>query len=122
MRIARVTPQLRTTDLASSIRFYTDALGFEVEFTYGDFYAGLSAGGQVIHLKLTDVADPSIAFVEQEEHFHLYLNVDDATAAAEELRGKGVALVRDAHDTDWGTRELILRDDQGHTIYLGQPK
>jgi len=55
MKIAQVIPQLRTTDLDVSIRFYTDRLGFTLDFGYSDFYAGIRAGGHVV------------------EHFHLYL-------------------------------------------------
>ena len=122
MHIRRVTTQLRTTDLAGSIRFYTEALGFELAFTYDDFYAGLQAGTQLLHLKLVDTADPSIAHVDRGEHFHLYLDVESVDTALEELRQHGVAIVRDAHDTDWGTREMVIKDDQGHTIYLGEAR
>ena len=73
MAISGVIPQLRTTDLRSSIRFYTTKLGLQLEFQYQDFYAGIRAGNQVFHLKLVDEKDPSIRFVEDGEHFHLYL-------------------------------------------------
>ena len=121
MKIANIIAQLRTTDLESSIRFYTTQLGFTLEFRYEDFYAGVSADGHVIHLKLVDETDPSIAFVHGEEHFHLYLTTDDVKAAADRLRGAGVRFERDVHDTPWKTREFIIRDDQGHTLYFGQP-
>jgi len=29
-------------------------------------------------------------------------------------------LVEDVHETAWGTRELVIRDDQGHTLYFGE--
>lgn len=119
MQITNVVPQLRTTDLAESIRFYTASLGFTLEFQYEDFYAGLRAGSHVVHLKLADEKDPSIAFVDTGEHFHLYLETGDILAAAEALRRNGVLLVEDVHDTAWGTRELVIKDDQGHTIYIG---
>ena len=120
MKISHVIPQLRTTDLAASIRFYTEQLGFTLEFRYSDFYAGLRAAGQIVHLKLVDTPDPSIDFVDTGEHFHLYLETDDATAAAERLRANGARLVKAVHDTDWGTREFAVKDDQGHTVYVGE--
>ena len=43
--ISGVIPQLRTTDLRSSIDFYTTKLGFQLEFQYEDFYAGDSQSG-----------------------------------------------------------------------------
>jgi catechol 2,3-dioxygenase-like lactoylglutathione lyase family enzyme len=112
--------QLRTTDLARTIRFYTEVLGLELLFQYEDFYAGLRAGAQAIHLKRVDDPDPSIAYVTAGEHLHLYLETDDAAALAAAIEAKGVALAKPLHDTPWGTREFVLRDDQGHTLYFGQ--
>lgn len=120
MQISGVIAQLRTTDLARSIDFYTTKLGFTLDFQYEDFYAGLRAGEQVIHLKLIDTPDPSIEFVAQGEHFHLYIQTADAAAAADSLRRNGVDLVTDVHETAWGTLEFIITDDQGHTLYVGQ--
>jgi catechol 2,3-dioxygenase-like lactoylglutathione lyase family enzyme len=120
MQISGAISQLRTTDLAESIRFYTTTVGLTLEFQYEDFYAGIRAGSQLFHLKLVDERDPSIEFVDRGEHFHLYLETDDAAAAAEALKQKGVRLVKDVHDTPWGTREFVIKDDQGHTLYFGQ--
>ena len=122
MHIVNIIPQLRTTDLAESIRFYTTQLGFTLEFQYEDFYAGVRAGEHVIHLKLVDDMDPSIAFVAREEHFHLYLKTDDVVAAADRLRSTGVHIEREVQETPWGTREFAIRDNQGHTLYFGQPR
>ncbi len=121
MAITGIIPQLRTTSMASSIRFYTEMLGFSVEFTYDDFYAGIRAGRQLVHLKLADAKDPSIPYVEEGEHLHLYLETDGVAAFADRLKARGVPLVKDLHETAWGTREIVIHDDQGHTLYLGEP-
>ena len=120
MTITSAICQLRTTDLAESIRFYTAVVGLTLEFQYEDFYAGIRAGNSVFHLKLVDDKDPSIAFVDEGDHFHLSLETDDAAAAAAALKGNGVHLVKDVHDTAWGTREFVIKDNQGHTVYFGE--
>ena len=120
MRISSAIAQLRTTDLVGSIRFYTTKVGLTLEFQYGDFYAGIRAGNQVFHLKLVDQKDPSIDYVRESEHFHLYLETDDAEATAGALTRNGVRLVKDLHETAWGTREFVIDDDQGHTLYFGE--
>lgn len=120
MHISSATAQLRTTDLAGSIRFYTEKVGLTLEFQYQDFYAGIRAGSQLFHLKLVDEPDPSIKYVDKGEHFHLYLETDDAAVAAEALKRNGVHLERDVRDTPWGTREFVIKDDQGHTLYFGE--
>ena len=121
MPILTITPQLRTTDLDRSIRFYTEQVGLELEFRYADFYAGMRCDGGSFHLKHVDTPDPSVAFVEEGGHLHLYLGVDDVDSFAEQLRAAGVELIQPPCDTEWGTRELVFHDDQGHTIYAGMP-
>lgn len=119
MGISSVIAQLRTTDLKESIRFYTQELGLALEFQYEDFYAGIRAGDQVIHLKLVDERDPSIKFVDDGEHFHLYFGTDDVEATAEALRNRGIRFTKDVHETAWGTKEFIIKDNQGYTLYFG---
>jgi catechol 2,3-dioxygenase-like lactoylglutathione lyase family enzyme len=118
--ITGVIPQLRTTDLDASVRFYTEKVGLAVEFRHADFYAGIRAGDHAFHLKLVDTPDPSVAYVRNGDHLHLYLVTTDVDAVAEALRAHGVPLYREPRDTAWGTRELVFFDDQGHTVYVGQ--
>jgi len=122
MRILDVIPQLRTTNLDQSIRFYTEKIGFTVAFRYQDFYARVRIGDHVVHLKQVDEKDPSIDAVDHGDHFHLYLQTDDADGAAEVLKGKGVSFVRDVHDTPRKTREFVIKDNQGHTLYFGESR
>lgn len=121
MAITGIVPQLRTTDMASSIAFYTQKLGFSVEFNYQDFYTGIRAGSHVFHLKLVDEKDPSIPYVGQGGHFHLYLQTEGVIEFAAKLKAKDVPLVKDVHETPWNTREIVIHDDQGHTLYIGEP-
>jgi len=52
MRISGLIPQLRTADLAESIRFYTTKIELTLEFQYQNSCAGIRAGNQIFHLKL----------------------------------------------------------------------
>ena len=121
MNVLTVTPQLRTTNLGDSIRFYTQKVGLQLQFRHGDFYAGIRASGGNFHLKHVDSPDPSVPFVDEGGHLHLYLGVDDVDAFAKQLIAAGVELVQPPCNTDWETRELVFHDDQGHTIYAGMP-
>lgn len=120
MQVSGVIPQIRTTDLDESIDFYVSKLGLEFAFRYEDFYAGIKAGDQVFHLKLVDDKDPSIGFVSDGDHFHLYFTTDDVEGKAEEIERKGVSLFKPLSETPWGTKEFAIRDNQGHTLYFGQ--
>jgi catechol 2,3-dioxygenase-like lactoylglutathione lyase family enzyme len=121
MTINAIIPQLRTTDMDSSLRFYTEKLEFTLEFNYENFYVGIRAGDHMIHLKLVDERDPSIAYVDDGGHLHLYLGTDDVSALAARLKANGVSLLKDVHETPWNTREIVVHDNQGHTLYFGEP-
>lgn len=82
MPITGAIAQLRTTNLAESIRFYTDKVGLVLDFQFEDFYAGIRAGDRLFHLKLVDRKDPTIEIVEEGDHFHLYFETDDATVVS----------------------------------------
>ena len=120
MTINRAIAPLRSTDLDASIRFYVERLGMTLDFRYEDFYAGIDASGQVFHLKQVDEPDPSVADVRDGGHFHLYFDTDDVAALAKSFEQRGVRLAVGLHDTAWGTREFVVEDDQGHTLYFGQ--
>ena len=120
MTIVAAIAQLRTTDLDGSIRFYVERLGMKLAFRHEDFYAGIDADGQTFHLKHVDAPDPSIADVREGGHFHLYFETDDAAALATTFAQRGVRLVEGLHETAWQTREFVIEDDQGHTLYFGQ--
>ena len=87
MAVTGVFTQIRTTDMEVSIDFYVNTLGFELDFRFEDFYAGIRvAEGQLFHLKLVDDPDPSIPFVVDGEHLHLFFPVENATAVYEQLQ------------------------------------
>ena len=122
MTVTGVIPQLRTTDLNGSIDFYVAKLGFELAFRYSDFYAGVTIGAHQIHLKLVDRPDPSITFVAEEDHLHLYLTTDDVDMEVKRLKRNGVIFRKHVADTPWGTREFTVVDNQGHVLYFGQAR
>lgn len=118
--ISSIVPQLRTTDLEGSINFYVNSLGFELDFRYEDFYAGLRVGESQMHLKLVDDPDPAINFVREGGHLHLFLPVADADAEAERLSKLGITPFHGPTSTPWGTREFHITDNQGHVLAYSQ--
>ena len=120
MTVSGVIPQIRTTNLDESIDFYVSKLGLELAFKYNDFYAGIKVGDGAFHLKLVDDADPSVAFVADGDHFHLYFTTDDVDAEAHKLKSKGVVFRAEVADTAWGTREFYVVDNQGHVLCFAQ--
>ncbi len=119
MEIEELVPQLRTTDLDRAIRFYSKKLGFALSFRYQDFYAGVSSGEWMIHLKLVDDPGPSIDFVREGQHLHLHIGVRDIQAAFRQVEEAGVKIVEGIADRPWGITEFVIEDPDGHTLYFG---
>ena len=120
MPVTGVITQIRTTNLEESIDFYTSLLGLELDFRYEDFYAAIKAGDNVFHLKLVDKKDPSIKYVSESNHLHLYFTTPDVEDKANQLQANGITLLSEVSEKPWGTKEFSVNDNQGHVIYFGQ--
>ena len=94
--------------------------GAEPEGRSGGQWSSIEVSTFAIATRLIDAPDPSIAFVDRDEHFHLYFETRDLAGVAHALKRHGVPLVQDVHDTAWGTRECIIKDSAGHTLYFGE--
>jgi catechol 2,3-dioxygenase-like lactoylglutathione lyase family enzyme len=119
MYITSVATQVRVADLNRALLFYTETLGFVEEFRRRDFFAAVRAGGTSLHLKQVATTDPSIAFVKDGDHCHLYIRVIDLEDTFSELEGK-VELVYPITTKSRGDREFTIRDPDGHTICLAE--
>ena len=119
MEIGELVPQLRTTDLERAIRFYTEELGFVLSFRYRDFYAGVSCGDRMIHLKLVDDPDPGIDFVRNGQHLHIHFSVRDIHAAFQHVQEARVKIIEGISKRPWGLTEFVIEDPDGHTLYFG---
>lgn len=105
---------LRPTDPERSRAFYGDQLGLAV---YREFGTGPERGtvyflgGGFLELSGRSDTPPSSAI-------RLWLQVADAGAAHEELRGKGVPIVRPPVREPWGLVEMWTEDPDGVPIVL----
>ena len=119
METEELVSQLRTTDLERAIHFYTRKLGFVLSFRYQDFYAGVSSGDRMIHVKLVDDPDPGIDFVRRGHHLHVHVGVRDIHAAFRQVQEVGVKIIEGISDRPWGITEFVIEDPDGHTLYFG---
>ncbi|MER8006895.1 MULTISPECIES: VOC family protein [unclassified Streptomyces] len=105
---------LRPSDPERSRRFYGEQLGLAV---YREFGTGPDRGTVYFlgggHLEVSGRSDapPSPAV-------RLWLQVEDADTAHEELRAKGVAIVRPPVREPWGLIEMWIEDPDGTRIVL----
>lgn len=118
--IRRIAPQFFTTDLAATLAYYQQKLGFELLGTWHDppVYAIVGRDGQRIHLRL---AEPPTANPDKypDELLDAYLAVDDVDALYAEYAARGVEFTRDLGDTSWGVREFVVKDCDGRLLAFG---
>jgi predicted enzyme related to lactoylglutathione lyase len=103
------------TDMARSEAFYRDVLGLDVAVPWGGpgrRFPEFEAGGTTISLTaLAQLPDGAI----------VALAVEDARAAVEELRSKGVTIVMDPLETGVCFMALVA-DPDGNQILIHQRK
>src|SRR5262245_57465203 len=63
-----LAPQFLVDDLSEAIGYYRDQLGFEPDFVYESFYAGVSRDGFSIHLNCAPKTVADRTHRKQNEH------------------------------------------------------
>lgn len=106
-----VSIQLVVVDIERSIRFYTESLGFELNFNQ-DFYAGLGAGPYSIHLKHGDEVSPRL---EGADYVDIVIGVTDLDSCYEAVQSENVNVVQPMRETPYG-REFYVEDPDGHRL------
>ena len=104
-------------NIEQSLSFYTESLGFDVSFTWGEpvEYAVIGRGNVKIHLsKRSDDRSPS------DQHTALYIFVHDVDAVFDEFSKKGIATINAPMDHDYKMRDFDLKDPDGYILTFGK--
>jgi uncharacterized glyoxalase superfamily protein PhnB len=120
MNNATIFPTLRYDDAGKAINFLIDAFGFERHAVYsgdnGDIrHAELRLGNGLVML---GSATGDIG-ATRGRGGAIYIVVCDPDAHANRARAAGAELIRDPHDTDYGSREYGARDPEGNVWSFG---
>lgn len=114
----RAEAQLLVTDLPRSLSFFTDKLGFETQFTYGDppFYAQVAREGAYLNLRWVEepIVDPSL--LSREVYLAATICVDAIKELFLEYQGSGVEFHQTLRTEPWGARNFIIADPDGNLI------
>jgi predicted enzyme related to lactoylglutathione lyase len=111
-----VMPTVPVQDLARAVTFYSEQLGFEVDFQNGTTYAIVSRDG--IQL---GIAAPPISTVPAGHgrcYFKLSAGIDELY---EGYHSSGVAIFHELRDEPYGMREFMIADVDRNEINFGQP-
>jgi catechol 2,3-dioxygenase-like lactoylglutathione lyase family enzyme len=119
LRTALNHVRANVSDLEKAVKWYTEVLGFEIDFTYPPDAAKPS----YVQFKRSEGAIFSImAGKPIGGRFNFY--VTDVDAAWQSLKDK-TAIIEPLFDTPYGTRKFTLRDPDGNEIgvvALGEPR
>lgn len=116
MRIQSVSPIFSVTDLAESIAFYCDVMGFSLAWSWGDPPDIAAVCRDGVELTLTPRAGAKPAGGS-----HVYLGVSDIDACHAALVAAGVAMLVPIADRPYGMRDFRIADPSGNELSLGEP-
>jgi uncharacterized glyoxalase superfamily protein PhnB len=130
-RAPLVWPTLRARDARALIHFLVDAVGFEETVVYAD--------GDVVHHAQLDWPEgggvmlgsaagrgPDDPWPLEPGSFGAYVVTSDPDRVCARARAAGADIVRELHETDYGSRDFALRDPEGNRwsfgTYPGEPR
>jgi uncharacterized glyoxalase superfamily protein PhnB len=113
-------------DVAASIRWYRDVIGFAVEMTFeheGKVAGAVIAAGQCRIVLNQD--DGQLGWDRiKGQGFYLQINVagrGDVDAAAARIKAAGWALLDEPADRPWGARMFQFKDPDGFKLGVSTP-
>ena len=104
-------PNLQVKDVAASVAFYRDALGFEIRAVFEDGSFGLMGKGLAEVALVRSEAPPS----EQ-----AYLYVRGVEMLHDRLEAAGVEIVSPLTEHPWGLKDFVVKDPDGHLVGIGE--
>ncbi len=124
--LAFIEAQLFVADVQRSCEFYTEKLGFKVEFAYGDppFYGQVSRDNARLNLRL--ISEP--VFVGDVRKREGLLSASITVATASEIKqlflafkAAEVSFQQTLKKEPWGTRTFILSDLDDNLVLFAGP-
>ena len=109
VRFEGLTPILRVRDLTRSINYYTNVLGFKIDFHEAGIIASVSRDGCSIFLVEGDQGNPGS---------WLWIGVDDVRLLFEEYQAKGAHVRHPPTNYSWAY-EMQIQDPDGNVLRLG---
>lgn len=118
--------QLFVADVPAACAYFTDKLGFDVDFTYGEppFYAQVSRDEARLALRL--VCEPVFAGDVREREQLLAASITVANArdierVFAEFTGAGVRFHETLAAQPWGASTFIIADPDGNLVLFAGP-
>ena len=114
-KIKKMSPQLLVADLNNAIVFYTEKLGFELEFLYDDFYAGIHKDVCSIHLKCGKPSAAERKSKGENNDLDIIFSVDHVEDLYGEFLERSIEIVQPLCDMPYG-KEFYIADPDGNVL------
>ena len=113
-KFTSLIPVFSVSDLSKSIEFYTETLGFQLDFIYGEpqFYAGLFKDSIELHLVSKNLRQPAGSG-------NLSILTDEVDDLHQKLIEAKVQIIVPPDDRDYGLRDFSCKDLDGNIIVFG---
>lgn len=111
--IKKMSPQLLVSDIDHALEFYTQKLGFDIDFRYQDFYASIFKDGYSIHLK----SGSPILKVSSDENVNLDIVfvVEQIEGLHKDFLNKSVEMIQPLRQMPYG-KEFYIADLDGNVL------
>ena len=125
----KLAPQWIVDDLKETITFYTEKLGFTVDWM-GTLFAIISRGDVTImvrQLKKEKLKRPNrIPFIDSGWHsnsaeaWDAYIWVDNVDELFEAIKEQNVTMIKEIQNSEYGNRDFEIEDNNGYILCFGQ--
>ena len=114
-KIKKMSPQFLVADIEHSIEFYTKKLGFDVEFCYEDFYAGIIKDGYSIHLKSGKPSIEERKSKRENTDLDIVFSVEGVEHLYEEFVNGTIEIIQPLCNRPYG-KEFYIADPDGYIL------
>ncbi len=119
-KVKAIAPQFLVDDLEKAVAYYRDALGFDVDFVYESFYAGVSRDGASIHLKSAAKTISDRTYRRENEHLDAYVDVSNVDALFDDLSVRNAIVTKKLEDRPWQCRDFHVEDIDGYILCFSE--
>ncbi|WP_298716556.1 glyoxalase superfamily protein [Chitinophaga sp.] len=110
-----IIPIFQVSDLNAAVAFYTNVLGFSVDFEFGSV-VGIRHGAIQIHLSGPASAGNKKAVGEG----HVYIFCNEVDDYYDEIRAKGANAFIPPGDRPYNVRDFAVKDADGNILAFGK--
>lgn len=113
MIFKHAVPIFSCSDVARSLSYYIDVLGFESKWEWDTppTFGGVSKDGVEIFFCKDRQGNPGT---------WISIFMDDVDTYHDMIKAKGAKIAAPPEDMEWGIREMLVQDPDGHMIRFGQ--